>query len=235
MSGGGSGGMRTSSDSFPIVLTLSAFVLMFLGRSTYERLVGAWIVGQLAPWLGVTGAEVVERFSAVAVAGAVSLYVTGGLYLHLQREFADQSARMSNGSVRQASQIHVRRDVWLYDAICRIFMGRWDHIPLKRGKLDLDNADAEVLQDLVTRHIRQLAAEGTLPIWGRRQGYWALWELAPPEFWKHHQVDYQSFLEADPKLLHALPCDGGGGHAASVGELMTSKASVDAFCDSVAL
>jgi hypothetical protein len=218
--------MRTSSDSFPIVLTLAAFVLMFLGQSTYERLLDAWIVGQLAPWLGVTQAEVAERISAVAVAGAVSLYVTGGLYFYLRRQFARQSAR--------TPQISMQRDVWLYDAICRIFLGRWDQISLKRGKLDLDNADAAVLRDLVARHIRQLAAEGALPIWERKQGYWALWELAPPEFWRHHQVDYQSFLEADPKLLHALPCNGGS-RANSIGALMTSKASVDAFCESVAL
>jgi hypothetical protein len=235
MSGSGSGGMRTSSDSFPIVLALAAFVLMFLGQSTYERLVDAWIVGQLGPWLGMTAAEVVERFSAVAVAGAISLYVTVGLYFYLQREFAGQSARMQNGSPDPARQIRAQRDVWLYEAICRIFLGRWDVIALQRGKLDLDSADSAVLRDLITRHVRQLAAEGTLPIWGRKPGYWALWELVPPEFWKHHQVDYQSFLEADPKLLHALPCNGGGGRAASLGELMTSKASVDAFCASVAL
>jgi hypothetical protein len=225
--------MRTSSDSFPIVLTLAAFVLMCLGQSTYERLVDAWIVGQLAPWLGATQAEAVERLSAVAVAGAMSLYVTAGLYVYLRRQFARQSAQMPNAPITP-SQIRIQRDVWLYDAICRIFLGRWDQITLKHGKLDLDNADAAVLQDLVTRHLRQLAAEGALPIWGRKQGYWALWELAPPEFWRHHQVDYQSFLEADPKLLHALPCNGGS-HADPVGALMTSKASVDAFCESVAL
>jgi hypothetical protein len=234
MSSDGIGGMRTSSDSFPIVLTLAAFVLMSLGQSGYERLLDAWIVGQLEPWLGVTAAEAVERFSAVAAAGAMSLYVTGGLYSYLRREFAGQTARASNGSFKQASPIRAQRDVWLYDAICRIFLGRWDQIRLQRGKLDLDEADSAVLQDLVARHIRQLAAEGRLPIWGRKQGYWALWELAPPEFWRHHQVDYQSFLEADPRLLHALPCSGGG-HAVSIGELMTSKASVDAFCESVAL
>jgi hypothetical protein len=233
MSGSGSVGMRTSSDSFPIVLALAAFVLMFLGQSTYERLVDAWIAPQLAPWLGGMEAQLVERLSAVAVAGAVSLYVTGGLYFYLRRQFARQSARTANGSIKQLARIAPQRDVWLYDAICRIFLGHWNQIALKRGKLDLDSADAEVLQDLVTRHIRQLAAEGTLPIWGRRRGYWALWELAPPEFWKHHQVDYQSFLEADPKLLHALPCN--RGYGASIGELMTNKASVDAFCESVAL
>jgi hypothetical protein len=226
--------MRTSSDSFAIVLALAAFVLMFLGQAAYERLVEAWILEQLAPWLGTTEAEVVERFSAMAVAGTVSLYVTGGLYFYLRREFNRQFAQTATGSIKLPSQIQARRDVWLYDAICRIFVGRWELIALKRGKLDLDSADTEVLQDLVTRHIRQLAAEGALPIWGRRRGYWALWELVPPEFWKRHQVDYQSFLEADPKLLHALPCDHGG-RSVSIGELMTSKASVEAFCESVAL
>jgi hypothetical protein len=226
--------MRTS-DSFPVVLALAAFVLMFLGQSTYERLLDAWIVGHVAPLFGGIAAELVERLSAVAVAGAFALYVTGGLYFHLRREFAEQSAGKSSRSISPAAPIRAQRDVWLYDAICRIFLGRWDPIALKRGKLDLDDADGAVLQDLVARHIRQLAAEGTLPIWGRRRGQWALWELVPPEFWKQHQVDYQSFLEADPKLLHALPCDDGGGRAAAIGALMTSRASVDAFCAAVAL
>ena len=221
--------MRTS-DSFPVVLALAAFVLMFLGQSSYERLLDAWVVGHVAPRFGGIAAELLERLSAVAVAAAFALCVTGGLYFHLRREFAG-----AMGSISPAAPIRAQRDVWLYDAICRIFLGRWDPIALQRGKLDLDDADGAVLQDLVARHIRQLAAEGTLPIWGRRRGHWALWELVPPEFWKQHQVDYQSFLEADPKLLHALPCNGGGGHAASIGALMTSKASVDAFCESVAL
>ena len=50
---GGRDGMRTSSsDSFPIVLALAAFVLMFLGQSTYERLLAALIVaiGRYGNW-----------------------------------------------------------------------------------------------------------------------------------------------------------------------------------------
>ena len=157
--------MRTSSDSFPIVLALAAFVLMFLGQSTYQMLVEGWLVQQVTPWLGGIEAQVVERLSAVAVAGTLSLYVTGALYFRLRREFARQLAQPADASTPRLSRIEPRRDVWLYDAICRIFLGRWDPIALKRGKLDLDSADGEVLQDLVTRHLRQLAAEGTLPIW----------------------------------------------------------------------
>src|ERR1700722_12296850 len=97
--------MRTSSDSFPIVLTLVAFVLMFLGQSTFERLFDAWIAGELEPWLGEAPAQVIERLSAVAVAGAISLYVTGGLYFHLRREFAGQSAPSPDAAVKPAPPI----------------------------------------------------------------------------------------------------------------------------------
>jgi hypothetical protein len=225
--------VRKTSDSFPIVLTLAAFVLMFLGQATYQQFADGWLAEQLEPQLGALAAQWVERFLTVAVAGAVSLYVVVGLYFYAQREFAAPS-RPTRDRPRRRAAPGAPRDVWLYDAICRIFLGRWEPIPLQRGKLVLATADGEVLHDLVTRHIRQLAAEGALPIWGKRPGYWALWELAPPAFWQQHQVDYQSFLEADPRLLHALPCNGGG-QAASFGALMTSRAAVEAFCESVAL
>ncbi len=223
--------MRNSPDSIPIVLILTAFVLMFLGEASYQRLAESWVLARIEPHLGASEAGWVERFSALAVAGLVSLWVTAGLYLHLRRLFAQQLARLAAGMPATRPQ----RDVWLYDAICRIFLGRWEAIKLKGGKLDLDAADAPILRDLVGRHIRQLAAEGTLPIWGRQAGNWSLWELAPREFWKQHRVDYQSFLEADPKALHALPCQHDGSGAVSFGELMTSRAAVDAFCESVAL
>jgi hypothetical protein len=228
------GGRRRSSDSFPIILTLAAFVLMFLGQASYERLADGWMAQRLEPWLGAPAAELIERFFTVALAGAGALYVVGGLYFYARREFAAPSRPTPDRSRPTAAAARAQRDVWLYDAICRIFLGRWEPIPLQRGKLALESTDAEVLHDLVTRHIRQLAAEGALPIWGKRPGYWALWELAPAAFWLQQQVDYQSFLQADPKLLHALPCNGGG-RAASFGELMTSRAAVEAFCESVAL
>jgi hypothetical protein len=230
----GIGGMRTSSDSFPVALTLTAFVLMFLGQSALERVAEAWAVDALEPWLGAVPALVAVRLFEVLLAAAIALYAVVALYFRAQRELTAQAAQSADASTRRAWLVRPQRDVWLYDAICRIFLGRWDQIRLKRGKLDLDQTDREVLQDLVTRHIRQLAAEGTLPVWGRKPGYWALWEQVPPDYWRHHQVDYQSFLEADPKLLHALPCNGGGA-VLVIGELMTSKASVDAFCESVAL
>jgi hypothetical protein len=226
--------MRRSSDSFPIVLALAAFVLMFLGQASYQRLADGWMAQRLEPWVDPAAAELIERFFTVAVAGIVAFSIIGGLYFHLRRQFAASSRRGPEPTRQPAARTNAQRDVWLYDAICRIFLGRWDPIPLQGGKLNLDQGDAEVLRDLVTRHIRQLGADGTLPIWGKPQGYWALWELAPAAFWQQHQVDYQSFLEADPKLLQASPCNGSA-RAVSFGELMTSKVAVEAFCEAVAL
>jgi hypothetical protein len=165
----------------------------------------------------------------------VALLVIGGFYSYAKREFTRQAERAANRPKKSAweDQAGVGRDVWLYDAVCRIFLGRWGTIPLKGGKLDLDGAEFPVLHDLITHHLRQLACDGKLPVWGKRPGYWALWELMPAEFWKHHQIDYESFLQADPRMLHALPCDAGS--TTSLRELMTSKAAVDAFCESVAL
>ncbi|HLH96884.1 MAG TPA: hypothetical protein VKW08_17370 [Xanthobacteraceae bacterium] len=227
--------MRATSDSFPVALTLTAFVLMFLGQSTYEQVAEAWIIAALDPWLGGAAALLAERLVAVTLTAGIAVCAVSALYFRALRELgAAQAPRNADSATKPDVRPCPQRDVWLYDAICRIFLGRWEHIGLKRGRLDLDQADREVLQDLVTRHIRQLAAEGTLPIWGRKQSYWALWEPVPPEYWRHHQVDFQSFLEADPKMLHALPCSGSGTSPA-LGELMTSRASVDAFCESVEL
>jgi hypothetical protein len=223
--------MRRSSDRLPIVLTLAAFVLLFIAESANERLAEGWVLTQIEPWVSDAAGELLERFLALALAGLLILYVLWTVYRYARREFA---WRLEQPAQPAARRVRPQRDVWLYDAICRIFLGRWDNIPLKRGRLDLEAADLPILHELTTRHIRQLAAEGRLPIWGKRRGNWALWELAAPEFWKHHQVDYPSFLEADPRVLHALPCNGQA-QAASLGELMTSKAAVDAFCESVAL
>jgi hypothetical protein len=227
--------VRRSSDGFPIVVTLVSFVLMFLGQTVYERLAYDWILGELAAWIDTAQAELIEKISAVAVPAGVSLLLVWGFYVYAKRELTRQAERDALRPKRPAyeEQEGVGRDVWLYDAICRIFLGRWDKIPLRSGRLDLDGAGFPVLHDLITHHVRQLATDGRLPVWGKKQGYWALWELSPPDFWKHHQIDYESFLQADPRMLHALPCEAGS--MVSMRELMTSKAAVEAFCESVAL
>jgi hypothetical protein len=227
--------MRKSSDGFVIVLMAVGFALVFVCQTIYERLLTDWILRQLDPWVGSLPAEVLQRFSALVVPVLAVLFLMLGTYRYTRRELARglETARVASKNGR-GDRIRGARDVWLHDAICRIFLGRWDKIPLNRGRLDLDNSSYPVLHDLITQHIRQLACDGRLPIWGKKGGYLALWELTSSEFWRHHQVDYESFLEADPRMLHALPCNGSA-PAAPLRELMTSRTAVDAFCESVAL
>jgi hypothetical protein len=228
--------MRQSSDSFPIIVALTAAVLMFFGQNVYERVAADWIIGELTPWIDPPAAMLIERISMVVLSGLISLGLLIGVYRYAWREFsrqADLAGLRAKQRPAWEDQPGVERDVWLYDAVCRIFLGRWDKIPIRGGKLALDGAEFPVLHDLVAHQIRQLACDGRLPIWGKRRGFWALWELTPPEYWKQHQIDYESFLQADPRMIHALPCD--LRLATPMRELMTSKASVDLFCDSVAL
>jgi hypothetical protein len=122
----------------------------------------------------------------------------------------------------------VHRDVWLYDAICRIFLGRWEKIPIKDGQLDLSANGFEAIHDLIEQ-VRQLAFDGRLPIWGKTQGYSALWEKSPPAFWKDNQIHYLSFTDGDPEKLCAVPRDTGG-QIISLRELMTNRGTIDALC-----
>src|SRR3974390_3166898 len=108
-------GMRTSSDSFPVALTLTAFVLMFLGQSAAERVAEAWVVSALEPRLGASAALVVERALAVALAGGIALYAVATAYSRARREVAAQAAQ--SASTKRALLARPQRDVWLYDAI----------------------------------------------------------------------------------------------------------------------
>ncbi len=95
------------------------------------------------------------------------------------------------------------RDVWLYDAICRMFLGRWEKIQIIDGHLDLSRSAFQSIHDLITQ-VKQLAFDDRLPIWGKAQGHLAMWEKPKPDFWKNYQIDYLSFTDGDP-LYHIIP------------------------------
>ena len=120
------------------------------------------------------------------------------------------------------------RDVPLYDAVCRMFLGRWEKIPIVDGRLDLTQNGFQAVRDLIDR-VRQLAFDGRLPIWGKKQGHLSLWEKPVPSFWKNYHIDYSSFAKGDAAKLRVIPSDTGG-QTTSLRDLMTSKAAVDTLC-----
>ena len=95
------------------------------------------------------------------------------------------------------------RDVWLLNAIWKTHTGRWK-IPGHTIESD-DQNYWERLYDKANE-IRQYAADGKLPIWGKRQNKWnALWELITPEYWLNHSFDPMSFYQVpDPENLKTM-------------------------------
>jgi hypothetical protein len=128
------------------------------------------------------------------------------------------------------AETQIEYDVFLYDAICRIHLGKWKKITIIDGHLAIDGAGFQTIRDLLER-IRQLAFDGRFPIWGKKPGFWSLLEQPPPGFWQHHQINYFSFLDANPKKLHAVPLYMSG-QAIALRELKTNRARVDDLCRS---
>ncbi len=137
----------------------------------------------------------------------------------LYREAKGASASVSGAVVR---------DVWLYDAICRMFLGRWEKIPIVDGHLDLTASGFQSIHDLINQ-VKQLAFDDRLPIWGKAQGHLAMWEKPKPAFWQNYQIDYLSFTEGDPTKLRVVPYNTNG-QITSLRDLMTSKFAVEQLC-----
>jgi hypothetical protein len=97
----------------------------------------------------------------------------------------------------------------LYDATCRMFLGRWEKIPIVDGQLDLSGSGFQSIRDLIDQ-VKQLGFDDRLPVWGKAQGQLAMWEMPKPVFWKNHQIDYLSFTDGDQTgfaLAHPMAPD----------------------------
>lgn len=174
-------------------------------------------------------ADVIAYTLAHVVPFIFSAVLIAALYFIVRYELAKNLSASNTTHATAAIEFSAggERNVWLYDAICRMFLGRWEKIPIKDGHLDLSANGFQAIHDLI-EHVRQLAFDGRFPIWGKTQGYTALWEKSAPAFWKSHQIDYHSFTDGEPTKLCAVPRDTGG-QVISLRELMTNRATVDAI------
>jgi hypothetical protein len=78
------------------------------------------------------------------------------IYLFVRREIAKQVAGGASSTIPSTS---FDRDITVYDAICRMFLGRWDKIAVAEGHLDLSQNGFQAVHDLM-EHVRQLAFDG---------------------------------------------------------------------------
>jgi hypothetical protein len=125
------------------------------------------------------------------------------------------------------------RDVSLYDAVCRMFLGRWQTIPIVDGHLNLDPSGVQSIHELIAQ-VKQLAFDDRLPIWGKAQGHLAMWEKPKPSFWQNYKIDVDSFTGGDPTKLRVIPYNTNG-QTTSLRDLMTSRAAIEEICRDPAL
>jgi hypothetical protein len=194
-------------------ITLGIFMAWFSGNFFYS-LFWAW----LGKW-NFKEADVIAYTLAHLTPFVLTLAAAGALYIFVRHEMKRNAGLQPIGEPV--------RDVSLYDAVCRMYLGRWERISTNEGHLALDRDGFQAIHDLL-EHIRQLAFENRLPIWGKRSGYQTLWENPGNDFWRHNQIEYISFTDADPVRLRAVPINTSG-QVVSLRELMTNRGAVDAL------
>ena len=112
------------------------------------------------------------------------------LVAHYKRYKASSESKQSN------------RDVWLLDAIWKAHTGQWG-IPNQAAVKGEDQNYWEKLSDKADK-IRQYAADGKLPIWGKRQKQWnSLWEPISPEYWLSHTF-HPFWFDPNPENLKIM-------------------------------
>ena len=120
----------------------------------------------------------------------------------------------------------VERDVWLADAIWRVFLGTWE-LPPHAERAPNGESENQRFYDLATIEFRQKAFDGQLPIWAKRSSS-DLWEVVPKEFWKDHRIFYLNVIREDPTKL-SVEKEGSLRWSNEWREFMASRTAVDAL------
>jgi hypothetical protein len=80
--------MRKHSEHFELALIVFGFALTWLFKTMYEGLFYAWTLKQLERYLGLQEAEVIAKFSEIALPFAASVATILVLYRYIHRDLA---------------------------------------------------------------------------------------------------------------------------------------------------
>ena len=174
-----------------------------------DRWLGQWIAQMIAQ----PSAEMIE-LAKWGIAATVGLALLGIYEVYRWRPLRlanDEINRQAVNSTGEAATGAVVRDVDISEALAYIAFRAWG-----RGFDEVvasPNGAAEYDEFL------QAAADGQIPIWGRRETYGVL-EPIPAEYWRHHRLDWFTLVkgQARTEVAHARPPHYEG--------LMTSRSAV---------
>jgi len=78
--------MGRRSNNFELVLLGGAFALLYFFHTIFNILFEEWIKHKLQDYLGITVAEMIERFGAITFPALGAIAVVWGLYRYIERE-----------------------------------------------------------------------------------------------------------------------------------------------------
>jgi len=130
--------------------------------------------------------------------------------------------------VIRPATVKIERDVWLADAIWRVFLGTWD-LPPHAERAPVGPEENQRFYDLVTKEFRQAMYDGRLPISAKRGNYSDLWEAVHKDYWRDRRISYLNVVREDPIKLSVENVGGKFKRADEWREFMTTKSAVDAI------
>jgi hypothetical protein len=98
------------SDSFELVLLGAAVALMIAFKAIFDIFFEEWIKSQLSDKLGLTVAEMIERFGAIVVPLCISIAVIWLLYRYMKRDFDRQLVVERDSSDEMRSNIYIKME-----------------------------------------------------------------------------------------------------------------------------
>ena len=164
----------------------------------------------LGVWLAATG------FAAIVAVFYIALRLNRVLALGQKTSPADRISHAPPDA--QPISPTATRDISLSDAIAYLCFGQW-------GKSFLDAAgSSEVDGAAEYDHFLQAAADGAIPIWGRRESC-SVYEPIPNDYWFQNRIEWFSLLKGNPESESSRHTLSGDRYLS----LMTSRALVERY------
>jgi hypothetical protein len=175
--------MDQRSDNFPLVLLGGILALFLLQHTIFDIFFEEYIKLHLEAYVGLTVAEMIERFGSVALPALASIAIVWFLHHYIYRELRKEFATQTKVAPPRPTFFDPARmpprDVKLADVIWRVALGSWGE---RKSAPPMDNE-----LDRACHQIRQMAFDGKLPIWAIRERS-DLFEIVPQEFWSDRAI-----------------------------------------------
>ena len=81
---------KPSSESFPLVVVITIWALVYVGKNIFDNLLHAWLMDQLGRHVGISAAEVIAGIFSITLPLLAAIAIVVGFHFYLKRELTRQ-------------------------------------------------------------------------------------------------------------------------------------------------